>query len=116
MPDMREEKGKIVRKCNRCGELLPDEAFYKDEKCISGLQGRCKHCKEFGNALWTTEDELRHVRRLGSHARFTIGRVELLRAYLVIAGRRDWGIMNKEACLDLARELLEAETGPTHAG
>lgn len=104
-----------MRKCNRCGLLLPDEAYYPDPKNLSGLAGRCKVCKATGQDTWTTEDELRHVRKLGRHARPTLGRIGLLEAYLVIGEGRNWGSMDKEACLNLAQELLDVERAKENA-
>ena len=99
----------MIKKCIGCGLLLPEEAYFADPKNISGLSGKCKPCFNVNHAVWTTQDELRHLRKLGRHARHTLGREKLLEAYLVIGEGRNWGSMDKDECMSLAKELLDIE-------
>jgi len=40
-----------MKKCAKCGELLPDGAFYVDQRAYDGLSSYCKECKRIARKL-----------------------------------------------------------------
>lgn len=40
------ETQEIMKKCNKCGEVLPIDKFYKCAKTKDGYQSHCKQCHD----------------------------------------------------------------------
>ena len=66
---------------------------------------------------WTTEDEVDWVRHIGEAGQdgsrielvgkaLANKKIGMLRDYIAMSGQRDWGLMDRDDCLGVARRLL----------
>ncbi len=95
--------------------MLPYSAFGKTIRTLTGLRGRCHECERRCKiGLWTTQDELRHIQRLGRHTDHGFSAESLLETYLATAELRDWGNLDKDRCVEEARTRLDRERAWKH--
>lgn len=70
-----------MKKCGRCGQILPEAEFYRDKTRRDGLDCYCKYCRKANNMKYTDTGQERHAERMRTDPEYRKKTLEYYRMY-----------------------------------